>query len=467
MASIWTQPNGRRIVQFIDAAGKRQTVRLGVASMQTAETFAKRIDLILTAQAVGATLDRETITWLGELDDTMSDRLSRTGLIPKREAQVRAEAPRLGAFIDQYINGRIDAKPSTVTVWKITRDNLIEHFGADRLLVEITKGDAERFRLFLIGKGLGPNTVARRLKFAGQFMRAAVDDGLIPANPFKGKGGMVRGNRERMYFVSRAETAAVLDACTDDEFRLIVALSRYGGLRCPSETLALRWEHVDFERHRLIVPSPKTEHHHGKDMRLVPIFPELLPYLTAALAAAPDGAEYVVSRYRDVTVNLRSRLTKTIIRAGLAPWPKLFHNMRSTRQTELCEIWPSHVVAKWLGNSEAVADEFYLQVTDEHFRRAAGLSVGAAKSAADRTRERTNGDPNPEARQKARQQVREQSRTDTHGGANGSPTDDVTPDDCGSLRDCAQVCVGQGLTSMDTMGLEPTTSALRTRRSPN
>ena len=39
------------------------------------------------------------------------------------------------------------------------------------------------------------------------------------------------------------------------------ALSRYGGLRCPSEHLALKWSDVDWDKSRIRVPSPKTEHH--------------------------------------------------------------------------------------------------------------------------------------------------------------------------------------------------------------
>ena len=45
---------------------------------------------------------------------------------------------------------------------------------------------------------------------------------------------------------------------------------------------------------RMHVPSPKTEHHAGKQQRDVPIFAELRPFLEAAFEAAADGEEYVV-----------------------------------------------------------------------------------------------------------------------------------------------------------------------------
>jgi hypothetical protein len=151
------------------------------------------------------------------------------------------------------------------------------------------------------------------------------------------------------------------------EWKLLFALSRYGGLRCPSEHLALTWADIDWERDRIRVRSPKTEHHEGKDHRIIPLFPELRPYLLDALEQAEAGVPHVIARYRDCNANLRTQLNRIIERAGLTPWPKLFHNLRATRQTELAENFPLHVVCAWIGNSAAVAKEHYLQITDDHF----------------------------------------------------------------------------------------------------
>src|SRR5262249_54376152 len=97
---------------------------------------------------------------------------------------------------------------------------------------------------------------------------------------------------------------------------------------------------------------------------------ELRPYLEDAREVAAPAVDFVITRYRESNVNLRTQLLKIIRRAGLKPWPKLFQNLRSTRQTELTEKFQSHVVCAWIGNSEDVAREQYLQVTDEHFNRA-------------------------------------------------------------------------------------------------
>ncbi len=81
--------------------------------------------------------------------------------------------------------------------------------------------------------------------------------------------------------------------------------------------------------------SPKTEHHDGKRARIVPLFPELVPHLRNAFEQAEEGEEFVITHTRDAGVNLRTGLQRIIKRAGLAPWPKLWHNLRASRATEL------------------------------------------------------------------------------------------------------------------------------------
>jgi hypothetical protein len=69
--------------------------------------------------------------------------------------------------------------------------------------------------------------------------------------------------------------------------------------------------------------------------------------------------------------NLRTQFERIIRRAGLTEWPRLWHNLRASRQTELVEEFPAHVVSAWLGNTERIAEKHYLQVLDSHFEKAA------------------------------------------------------------------------------------------------
>ena len=217
------------------------------------------------------------------------------------------------------------------------------------------------------------------MQFARQFFRAAVRRKLIASNPFADVSSKATVNSDRQQFIPREHIARLLEACPNLDWRVIVTLARFGGLRCPSEVLSLRWEGVDWARDRIRVYSPKTEHHVGKGSREIPLFPELRAVLTEAFEAAPEGAEYVVEgNHREAAdcaagwrnCNLRTQFERIIKRAGLEPWPRVFHALRASRETELAAEYPIHVVTAWLGNTPKIALKHYLMATDSDFQKA-------------------------------------------------------------------------------------------------
>jgi integrase len=331
-----------------------------------AEFTKARIESLLSSALVGCSPDPEISRWVASLGDVMLNKLAAVGLIPKRQVVT------LKNFIDGYIQSRIDVKSGTRMSYVHVRNNLIEYFCENKILRDISAGDVDGWRLNLISKKLSDNTIRRRCGIAKQFFRAAIRKDFIEKNPFEGVKVVVQPNRARMYFVTKDEAEKVLEACPDQQWRLIFALCRYGGLRCPSEVLLLKWADIDWEGRRMVVRSPKTEHHQGKDMRIVPIYPELLPHLQEGFELATAGTEYLITRYRKKNSNLRTSFERIICKAQLKPWPKLFQNLRSSRETELTQKFPLHVVCTWMGNSQLVAAKHYLQVTDEHFQMAAG-----------------------------------------------------------------------------------------------
>jgi integrase len=372
VASLSTDKKGNRRIIFTNSNGERKAIYLGKMNKKTADNYLVRIEHLISAVFANNSPDAETSAWIGDLGNVMYGKLVAVALVQPRVSELDA-APNditISAFLDQYLNSRTDIKPSTRTNLEQVRRNLLEFFGPSKLLRAISPGDADEFRIFLMGK-LADNTARRNCGRAKQFFRAAVRKKIIAENPFADmKGCGVKANESRYYFITRDEAQQVIDACPDAQWRLLFALSRYGGLRCPSEHLGLRWGDIDWERGRMLIHSPKTEHHEGGESRLVPIFPELRPHLDEVYHQAPPGTEYVITRYRQANVNLRTQLIRIIERAGLSPWPKLFQNLRATRATELCELFPGHVAAKWLGHCERVADKHYRQVTEDHFKRA-------------------------------------------------------------------------------------------------
>jgi len=143
--------------------------------------------------------------------------------------------------------------------------------------------------------------------------------------------------------------------------------------------MSLRWDGIDWKKKRITVVSPKTEHHPGRGQRIIPLFADLVTPLKEARAEAPKGAVYAVKRYRALAVtgtgwkncNLRTAFAKIIRSVGIEPWPKPFHALRASCETELIEQKiPIQTVARRMGHSTKVAVTNYLRVLPEHYDQA-------------------------------------------------------------------------------------------------
>ncbi len=368
MASIGNDPNGRKRILFIAGDGKRKTIRLGKVSMRQAEAFKVKLESLVGERITG-TADDEVSRWVAAMDDETHAKLAAVELVKPR---IPVNDRTLGKFTEDFIARMTTSKPNTIIAIKQVQRWLKKFFGADRDMRTITADQAHAFRDFMATEGLSENSLRRHIGRSRQMFERAIELGIVRGkNPFKGIAATVRGNKARQFFVTQAMANAAIEAAPDVQWRVLIALSRYGGVRMPSEALPLRWGDINWEKRRVLITSPKTEHHAGHETRFIPLFPELEKYLLQAHSEAEEGAEYVITRYRDSTSNLRTQFNRIIKKAGMKPWPRLWHNMRASRQTELSENNPAHAVCAWLGNSQRVASEHYLQVTDEHYERAA------------------------------------------------------------------------------------------------
>lgn len=265
MASVATDKSGRRRILFVADDGSRKTIRLGKVTRKAAESFKGRVEALLAAQATRTSIDADTARWLADLPSGLYGRLVRVGLAKAREA---AERLTLGTLLDRFDAAAV--KDSTRAAYRQTTASLRAILGERTPLDEIEPADADRWRK-TIGepvkvkaddgtertKRLASATVAKRVHVARAIFKRAVRWGLIPSSPFADLRAGSQANPERSLYIAPATIAAVLDACPDDEWRAIVALSRFAGLRCPSEIVALRWADVDWERGRSRFDPPR------------------------------------------------------------------------------------------------------------------------------------------------------------------------------------------------------------------
>lgn len=259
MASLTTRANGCREIQFTGPDGRRKTIRLGAVPMKLANAVKLRIESLLAFVGNGIPLDGETIAWLGTVSDDLAEKFAAVGLIPSRRGR------RLRDFLNQYVAGRTNdgaTKPTTlVTIERVVAD-LCEAMGDDADMRNIGPEDAERFKQHYQDRGLAPATTYRRLKSAKMLFGHAVKLKLIAENPFADLKAKNANPAERRVYVP-AESVERVIGTVKPFWRTLFALSRFAGLRTPSESLLLRWADVDFTTGRMVIRSPKTEHHDG------------------------------------------------------------------------------------------------------------------------------------------------------------------------------------------------------------
>src|SRR5262245_59554425 len=176
MASISKGPNGHRTIQFVGGDGKRRSIRLGKMSQRQAETVKLRVEALNAALISKIPLDGDSAAWVADIGNDLAEKLAAVGLIPKRATAA------LGDFLDAYIARRTDIKPRTRINLEACKTRLVEFFGKERQLKDITAGDADAWLLWLRER-YANGTAGRTVKRAKQFFRSAVRSKLLTNNP--------------------------------------------------------------------------------------------------------------------------------------------------------------------------------------------------------------------------------------------------------------------------------------------
>ena len=377
---------------------ERRTVRLGKIPEKSARTWLHRIEALVACKVGGIPFDADLAGWLRDLPEDAHGRLAAVGLVAGRQA---VEVVTLQALCDAFTT-RAVVKAGTAAAYKQTLDSLLTFYGAEKPITAITVESADEWRAWVAtdreGKSsrttkrtttdnrLAPATVAKRVNVARCLFGRAVRWEWLTKNPFGILRAGSQANPARSHYVGLETIDAVLEACPNLQWRMVVALCRLAGLRCPSEVGALTWGDVNWEKGRLVVRSPKTEHHGGEHaVRVVPIVPDLRAMLDEAFHRPDADPLFVVpmAAQRGAGANLRTTLEKVILRAGCKPWPRLFQNLRSSCVTDWVQRYPAHEAAAWAGHSPAVAAEHYLMGRDHHFADAVagGLQGGGNRRA--------------------------------------------------------------------------------------
>lgn len=368
MASLFRRGDSVTLQRTVN--GRRVWASLGNVSRAFVKDATYFADLLEQAAREGREAPAAATAWIDGLSDDLHNAFAKVGLAQLRrpvESDAAIVGVTVGKLFDDYIARRDDLTKRSKSNLRNAKLAVVDIMGGHTLAANVRPIDCADWRVAAT-KRYSAATVSGFVKKSRQVWADAVERGICSVNPWlKVKAGK-QSNKSRNAFVDIATVARVM-AEADWRWKLVIALCRFGGLRCPTEVYDLRWEHVLFDKSKIVVTSRKGANHDAEH-RVIPMFPELRALLAEALAHRDPEDERVVAWWSE-GYNPHTHFKRLVLRAGLTPWPRLMHNLRASRVTELADQFPAHVVTAWMGHSENVSQEHYRMTTDVHFDRAA------------------------------------------------------------------------------------------------
>lgn len=361
MASIHFDKSrdGFRLSFYCHQAIKR-SIWLGKVRKAAAVYACRQVEDLVGSRKIAAPPSDEALKWVSNVSERIRENLVRYQLVEKTRPDT------LHKYLDDYLKHKIDVKARTKGKLELAAAHLKEYFD-DIPMRAFTEGDADRYSMKLRTTKASA-TAARELKRCRQLFNAAIKDRIITTNPFAGISVASQRNDANKVEIDKATVLKVMKHLDCEEMRAALALARFCGLRVPSEIQVLTWEDINFDKPSLTIRSPKLEKTR-RPVRECPIFKDALPYIKKLDRSKPlPFVKYPTSANRMYRKNLLAAIKK----AGLKPWPRLWHNLRLSCRNDLAKLFPPHVCDIWIGHSAEEAKESYLIVTDADWKKARG-----------------------------------------------------------------------------------------------
>lgn len=336
-------PSGERsyVVDYRTAGGRQRRMALGRHGVLTADQARRRAQDVLSAVLAGRD--------------------------PLKERRDALHAPTLAELADRYLADHATPKKRPKSVYedrRILARYILPKFGR-RKVAELARVDVDRLHASMRATPIQANRV---LFLLSTMLNLAEEWGLRPAGLNPCRRVERYAERKRQRFLSDDELArlgaALAEAERDNlEDPLAVAAVRllvFTGCR-RSEVLSLRWEHVDFERACLNLPSTKTG----------PATLILGPPALEVLRALPRSSEWVFpGRGTGPLYDLKGPWRRLRTRAGLAS--VRLHDLRHTHASVGVGVGLSlPLIGALLGHRQASTTQRYAHLAADPVRVAA------------------------------------------------------------------------------------------------
>ena len=348
MSSISTSKETKtKTLQFSIDGKHRKSLRLGKITIPQARQIQAYVNDLVLCTKTGTSPTDGTAHWLSRISDDLYDRLVKAGLCQPKADQNEAT---LEDLCERFIKSKVGSvKPATLPTYRRAVNHLYAYFTRSKLVNDITQADALDFQSHIrLKKATGRDeplsdatcrkccSLARHIFAYGEYA------GWVIQNPFAQRGIKVAdyGNPEKRRYIDHELITKLLDHAPSQQWRLLLIMGRYGGLRIPSEIKGMTWGHVNWQDSKLTILSPKTAGC-GRDRRVIPLFPEIKAELEKVYSQAGEGSLYIFDEDIRKLTNLCTPLRRLGLKASVSNIEGLtWKNMRASPRGERKRIQP-------------------------------------------------------------------------------------------------------------------------------
>lgn len=340
MGSIIQEKNKTYTVRvYIDG---RQIRFRGFTNRREAQRVNEHIEELNHSKKTGFRPPAYVEEWLKNLSGSpLYARLVKLELAPKIQEHTIAD------LIKSYRESLVDVVDSTWHNYRSAFHNVLQYFGANTIIENITIEDAASFGHWLRteplnsrtkkASPLSSGTANRRIVTTRQLFSHAIRMGWITRNPFSQVKAGISANPDKLAYIP-AEEVLTMMAGESPYWRLILGLGRFCGLRGASEMYLMGWDDVHFKTDKepgwLFVKAVKNKRH-GRVGRRVPL-PDIMEVLFTEYRKSVKPAKKVFPNMSKGT-NLSIMTRNFLNRAGLPDYPNPWYNLRKSFCSDLLE----------------------------------------------------------------------------------------------------------------------------------
>ena len=348
----------------ISVDGTRHSVWLGDVRKSEAEAIKAHVNALEQSHKLGTPIPAETQRWISKMPSDLRQRLNIVLDISKTVTQ-------LVAIYTAHVQKT--HKETTARSVSNTLTPFADQFGSE-LIRTLTSDQIDQWLRTL---NVSESTLGAHVKILRTWMRWCTAGHYLDATIAISTPATIGVGEKEM--IDWREFQRVIEHYGGDaEMQAILALSRWSGLRIASEVVTLRRSSIDLENFRINIDDSKRSHRQSRGppkVRSLPLSKSLWPYLKVLLDQPGKPHDYLLptlggQNAQRVGSRLRSRVYRALDKLGIAPWPRVFHSPRATRQTEMKAAYGEKAACNWIGNTPDVSRRNYELIDDETFARA-------------------------------------------------------------------------------------------------